>query len=67
MPQSLVLRHRGTGVRLREAFCNEVLSQLADHWRLRRCVILRWAHSWYLHHAPEAMPLVLRQPISAPW
>ncbi len=53
-------------IRMREAFCQEVLTQLPDTWRLRRCVVLRWAHSWYLQQAPDAMPPVLQKPISVP-
>jgi hypothetical protein len=49
-------------VRLREAFCDEVLSQDCAEWRLRRVVVLRWARSWYGQAAITALPDGLQLP-----
>ncbi|MFF7764213.1 hypothetical protein [Streptomyces griseorubiginosus] len=48
-------------VQLREDFCDDVLSQLCDQWRLRRGVILRWSRAWYLQRGIEKLPAALRQ------
>jgi hypothetical protein len=49
-------------VRLREAFCDTVLSQDCAEWRLRRVVVLRWARSWYRQAAITALPDGLQLP-----
>jgi hypothetical protein len=48
--------------RLREAFCDEVLSLDCAEWRLRRVVVLRWASSWYSQAGISALPDGLRLP-----
>ncbi|MFS0696747.1 hypothetical protein [Streptomyces nitrosporeus] len=45
---------------LREDFCDDVLSQFYDRWRLRRGAVLRWARAWYLQHGIDELPAVLR-------
>jgi hypothetical protein len=50
--------------RLREAFCWDMLTVLGTEWRLRRAVVLRWSHGWYLSNAIEVLPAVLRRPYS---
>ncbi|MFD9315866.1 hypothetical protein [Streptomyces goshikiensis] len=53
---------RGQGlIQLREDFCDDVLSQFCDEWRLRRGVILRWARAWYLQRGINALPVALQQ------
>ncbi|MFC8015442.1 hypothetical protein [Streptomyces cinereoruber] len=47
-------------IQLREDFCDDVLSQLCDEWRLRRGVILRWSRAWYLQHGITDLPTALR-------
>jgi hypothetical protein len=56
-----------TFVQLREAFCEDVLSQMCDEFRLRRGAVLRWARGWYaqqgITHVPAAvasLPPVMR-------
>lgn len=49
-------------VRLREDFCEDVLSQFCDEWRLRRGVVLRWARAWYLQRGISDLPRALREP-----
>ncbi|MFE3559417.1 hypothetical protein ACFXKW_31860 [Streptomyces sp. NPDC059193] len=49
-------------VRLREDFCEDVLSQFCDEWRLRRGVVLRWARAWYLQRGITDLPSALREP-----
>ncbi|MFD0297399.1 hypothetical protein [Streptomyces sp. NPDC127118] len=44
---------------LREDFCDDVLSQCCDQWRLRRGVVLRWARAWYLQQGINALPAAL--------
>ncbi|MCX4734379.1 hypothetical protein [Streptomyces sp. NBC_01363] len=44
---------------LREDFCDDVLSQCCDQWRLRRGVILRWARAWYLQQGITDLPAAL--------
>ncbi|MFF3275961.1 hypothetical protein ACFYWU_34235 [Streptomyces chrestomyceticus] len=46
---------------LREDFCDDVLSQLCDQWRLRRGVILRWALAWYLQRGITVLPAALTE------
>ncbi|WP_431776308.1 hypothetical protein [Streptomyces cucumeris] len=46
---------------LREDFCDDVLSQLCDQWRLRRGVVLRWSLAWYLQRGINELPAALRQ------
>ncbi|MER7539523.1 hypothetical protein ABTX77_32770 [Streptomyces sp. NPDC097704] len=46
---------------LREDFCDDVLSQFYDQWRLRRGVILRWARAWYLQRGISELPVALRE------
>lgn len=48
-------------VQLREDFCEDVLSQFCDEWRLRRSVVLRWARAWYLQRGIDVLPAALRQ------
>ncbi|MFH8642344.1 hypothetical protein [Streptomyces goshikiensis] len=48
-------------IRLREDFCIEVLSQFCDEWRLRRGVVVRWAHSWYAQRGIGELPAALRE------
>ena len=43
-------------VDMREDFCDDVLSQCCDQWRLRRGVVLRWARAWYLQRSPNCLP-----------
>jgi hypothetical protein len=45
---------------LREDFCDDVLSQLCDQWRLRRGVVLRWSLAWYLQRGIHELPAALR-------
>jgi hypothetical protein len=49
-----------TLVRLREDFCDDVLSQFCDQRRLRRGVVLRWARAWYLQRGITDLPDALR-------
>lgn len=49
-------------VRLREAFCDEVLSQDYAEWRLRRVAVLRWASSWYDQAGITTVPDGLQLP-----
>lgn len=46
---------------LREDFCDDVLSQLCDQWRLRRGVVLRWSLTWYLQRGIGELPAALRE------
>ncbi|MFF2810353.1 hypothetical protein ACFVT2_24930 [Streptomyces sp. NPDC058000] len=46
---------------LREDFCDDVLSQLSDQWRLRRGVVLRWSLAWYLQQGNDELPAALRE------
>ena len=46
---------------LREDFCDDVLSQLCDQWRLRRGVVLRWSLAWYLQRGIDEVPAALRE------
>ncbi|MEV8057148.1 hypothetical protein AB0P37_11615 [Streptomyces antimycoticus] len=46
---------------LREDFCDDVLSQLCDQWRLRRGVVLRWSLAWYLQRGIDELPAALRE------
>ncbi|MDQ8707570.1 hypothetical protein RCO28_34630 [Streptomyces sp. LHD-70] len=48
-------------VQLREDFCDDVLSQLCDQWRLRRSIILRWSLAWYLQRGIDEVPTALRE------
>lgn len=46
---------------LREAFCEDVLSQLGPEWRLRRGAVLRWALGWGVQHGKVGeLPDILR-------
>ncbi|MEW2298061.1 hypothetical protein ABZ719_36125 [Streptomyces sp. NPDC006743] len=45
---------------LREDFCDEVLSQLCDQWRLRRSVVLCWSLAWYMQRGIDSLPAALR-------
>ncbi|MFD7161294.1 DUF6166 domain-containing protein [Kribbella sp. NPDC059898] len=47
-------------VDLREDFCDDVLSQFCDEWRLRRGVVLRWARAWYLQRGIDEIPPALQ-------
>ncbi|MFD7282424.1 DUF6166 domain-containing protein [Streptomyces sp. NPDC059862] len=46
-------------VQLREDFCDDVLSQLCDQWRLRRGVVMRWSRAWYLQRGITQLPAAL--------
>ncbi|MEU0398368.1 hypothetical protein ABZ208_37630 [Streptomyces sp. NPDC006208] len=46
---------------LREDFCDDVLSQLCDQWRLRRGVILRWSLAWYAQRGIDERPGALQE------
>ncbi|MFB7739506.1 hypothetical protein ACFC08_35200 [Streptomyces sp. NPDC056112] len=46
---------------LREDFCDDVLSQFCDQWRLRRGVILRWCRAWYQQRGIDELPAALRE------
>jgi hypothetical protein len=48
-----------TLVRLREAFCEDVLSQMCDEFRLRRGAVLRWARGWYAQKGITDLPAAL--------
>jgi hypothetical protein len=48
-------------VDLREEFCEDVLSQFCDEWRLRRSVVLRWTRAWYLQRGIDQLPPALQQ------
>ncbi|MFG2236170.1 hypothetical protein ACGFNX_40310 [Streptomyces sp. NPDC048723] len=48
-------------VQLREDFCDDVLSQFCDQWRLRRGVVLRWSRAWYLQRGIDDLPAALRE------
>ncbi|MFE3995003.1 hypothetical protein ACFXPW_25400 [Streptomyces goshikiensis] len=48
-------------VQLREDFCDDVLSQFCDQWRLRRGVVLRWSRAWYLQRGINNLPAALRE------
>lgn len=45
--------------RLREDFCQDVLSQLCGEWRLRRGAVLRWARGWYAQQGITSLPPAL--------
>jgi Family of unknown function (DUF6166) len=48
---------------LREAFCEDILMQLCDDWRLGRGAVLRWARGWYTEHGEDAlMPAAVAAP-----
>jgi hypothetical protein len=48
---------------LREAFCEDILTQLCDDWRLSRGAVLRWARGWYTEHSENApMPADVAAP-----
>ncbi|SNT61891.1 hypothetical protein SAMN05216276_108610 [Streptosporangium subroseum] len=46
---------------LREAFCEDVLSQFMDEWRLRRGAVLRWVRGWCAQHNVTDLPDVVAQ------
>lgn len=48
-----------TLVRLREDFCEDVLSQCCDEFRLRRGAVLRWVRGWYAQHQIADLPAAL--------
>ncbi|WP_327215343.1 hypothetical protein OG483_17410 [[Kitasatospora] papulosa] len=48
-------------VGMREDFCDDVLSQCCDQWRLRRGVVLRWARAWYLQQGIDELPDALQE------
>ncbi|MFD8992261.1 hypothetical protein ACFVZ4_29970 [Streptomyces goshikiensis] len=48
-------------VQMREDFCDDVLSQFCDQWRLRRGVVLRWSRAWYLQLGINNLPAALRE------
>lgn len=45
-----------TLARLRSDFCWDVLTQMADEWRLRRSAVLRWVRGWYTEHGIMSLP-----------
>lgn len=45
---------------LREGFCEEVLREFCDDWRLSRRAVVRWARGWYLQRGDDDLPLALR-------
>ncbi|MFE6470147.1 hypothetical protein ACFVGP_03485 [Streptomyces rochei] len=48
-------------MQLRVDFCDDVLSQLCDQWRLRRGVVLRWSLAWNLQRGINEVPAALRE------
>jgi hypothetical protein len=52
-------------VRLREDFCEDVLSQCCREWRLGRGAVLRWVRGWYAQHGniPTSTTLTTLPPI----
>jgi hypothetical protein len=40
---------------LREAFCEDILTQLCDEWRLSRGAVLRWVRGWYTERGEDAL------------
>jgi len=46
---------------LAEDFCDEVLMQLPDEWRLSRIAVLRWALGWYTQLGISPTPVILRR------
>ncbi|MFD5072169.1 hypothetical protein ACFWNC_30235 [Streptomyces sp. NPDC058369] len=46
---------------LREDFCDDVLSQFYDRWRLRRGAVPVWTRAWYLQQGIDELPAVLRE------
>ncbi|MET9987650.1 hypothetical protein [Streptomyces rochei] len=53
-------------LQLREDFCDDLLSQLCDQWRLRRGVVLRWSFAWYLQRGINELPAARREDGSIP-
>lgn len=51
---------------LREDFCEDVLSQFCDEYRIRRGAVLRWVRGWYAQRGAEDLPGAVRRlpPIS---
>jgi hypothetical protein len=51
---------------LREAFCEDVLSQFCDEFRIRRSAVLRWARGWCAERGIDELPRAVRElpPIS---
>lgn len=47
--------------RLREDFCEDVLSQLCDEWRLRRGAVLRWVRGWYAQYGLRDLPAAVAE------
>jgi len=48
---------------LREAFCEDILMQLCDNWRLSRGAVLRWVRGWYTEHDKDAL---MPAPVASP-
>jgi hypothetical protein len=51
---------------LREDFCEDVLSQFCDEFRIRRGAVLRWVRGWYAERDTDELPQAVRDlpPIS---
>ena len=45
-----------TDKQLREDFCEDVLSQMCDEFRLRRGAVLRWVRGWYAEQQITDLP-----------
>ncbi|MGW0664607.1 hypothetical protein [Streptodolium elevatio] len=42
--------------KLRRDFVADAFSEACAEWRLRCTLVMRWARSWYLQHAPTHLP-----------
>ncbi|GAA2614254.1 hypothetical protein SMC26_24130 [Actinomadura fulvescens] len=47
--------------RLREDFCEDVLSQMSTEFRLRRGAVLRWVRGWAAEHEAQGLPPAVEQ------
>jgi hypothetical protein len=45
---------------LREDFCEDVLSQFCDEFRIRRGAVLRWVRGWYAERSIDDLPRAVR-------
>lgn len=45
---------------LREDFCEDMLSQFCDEFRIRRGAVLRWVRGWYAERGVDDLPTVVR-------
>lgn len=48
-------------VALREDFCEDVLMQCCDEWRLGRGAVLRWTRGWYAQRGLTDLPQLVAQ------